>query len=388
MTYSRRTILRPGALVIVLFVASYAAGAHASNAMAHWEKFDFARQELKPAQIQALSLEDLKRLRGIVFGRHGRIFKERDIQSYLRRRPWYKRNPHFSNTALNATERKNLDTIRGAEARMHAKVEPGDLRFYQTRSFTLKRLGRHSLVDLHIMRAEVEAIHGKSFDDEPEVQRYFEERYWYQPDADYTPDRLSAIERKNLDVLASAEKKRRHLQLYMGDMRAFQNRRLTEPMLKGLGLRELRLLRNEVYAVRGQRFGPAWLQSYFSAQPWYERLPEDQQPTLSPIEIRNVATIVKRERAIHEGLATNPVSPQVLTGLFLEDARNLRTEIYARHGKVFKAKWLQDYFASLPWYKANPQFKDSSLNPIERRNVATIRAYEKRAQSQMAQEEG
>ncbi len=35
------------------------------------------------------------------------------------------------------------------------------------------------------MIAEVEAVHGKRFDDEPWLQKYFEERYWYHSKANY-----------------------------------------------------------------------------------------------------------------------------------------------------------------------------------------------------------
>src|SRR4028119_2478877 len=50
------------------------------------EKIDFARQRIELKQLGSLSLGELRILRGIVFGRHGRIFKEEQIQSYLRKR--------------------------------------------------------------------------------------------------------------------------------------------------------------------------------------------------------------------------------------------------------------------------------------------------------------
>jgi hypothetical protein len=78
----------------------------------------------------------------------------------------------------------------------------------------------------------------------------------------------------------------------------------------------------------------------------------------------------------------------MLEGLFLEDARKLRSEIYARHGKVFKDKSLQKYFASLEWYKADPQYSDHSLNKIERKNAAAILAYERKADSVLNAVEG
>ncbi len=94
------------------------------------------------------------------------------------------------------------------------------------------------------------------------------------------------------------------------------------------------------------------------------------------------------ENRIHEELGTKPVTRALLEGLFLEDASQMRQEIYARHGKVFKEPWLQKYFASFDWYKPDPNFTDDSLTEIEKRNIATIAAYEKRAVTAMSTIEG
>ena len=66
----------------------------------------------------------------------------------------------------------------------------------------------------------------------------------------------------------------------------------------------------------------------------------------------------------------------------------MRQEIYARHGKVFKESWLQKYFASFDWYKADPNFSDALLSEVEKKNIATIAAYEKSAVTAMSTIEG
>ena len=383
------SILR-GAIVVCLLcltqLSVFAAGDQ--EALKEWEKFDFSKQHIELSQIENLSLEDLKFLRGIIFGRHGRVFKDADIREYLKRQRWFKPDPNFQNSMLNNIERENLDIIREAEARQHDYIQPGDLRFYRDRLITDEQLGEHSGAEWRVLRAEVEAIHGKRFDDEPWLQKYFEERYWYTADANYDPKRLTETERKNAETIASAHKKQRKLALSPGDMELFQDHLITEEMLHGLGLHELRLLRNEVYARRGRRFGSGWLQQYFEFQPWYEPKESPREPALSPIEKQNVETIVKYENRLREELSTKAVSQSLLEGLFLEDARKLRNEIYARHGKVFKEKWLQKYFASFDWYKPDPQFSEKSLSVIERKNVATILAYERDATSVLNAIEG
>ena len=87
-------------------------------------------------------------------------------------------------------------------------------------------------------------------------------------------------------------------------------------------------------------------------------------------------------------MSTKPITRRLLEGLFIEDAAKMKQEIYARRGKVFKEPWLQKYFSSFDWYKPNPDFTEDSLTPIEKRNVATIAAYEKKAVSEMSVIEG
>lgn len=390
MRRSYRSFLHHFLLFLFLLLApSTLSTAQTQDAFQQWEKFDFAQQAVELSQLREMPLEDLRLLRGLVFGRHGRIFKDADIRDYLKGRPWFKPNPDFQNSLLNDTERKNLDIIREAEALKHDFIEPGDLRFHRDKPFTVEKLGEHTAGEWRILRAEVEAIHGKRFDEEPWLQQYFEERYWYAPDAQYDPKRLSSVDRQNLQTIAAAQKKQRKLALSPGDMELFEKQAITETMLHGLSLHELRLLRNEVYARHGRTFGPAWLQQHFDFQPWYRPVEEGQKPTeLSAIEKQNVETIVAYEKKLHDELQAKPVSRALLEGLFLEDARKLRSEIYARHGKVFKDKSLQKYFSSLDWYKPDPKYSDKSLSMIEKKNAAVILAYERKADSVLNAVEG
>ena len=389
MSQMRLWILRGALVSCLLLLAQFSVlAAGDAGSLKEWEKFDFAGRQIEPSQLEGLTLEDLKFLRGIIFGRHGRVFKDAEIRDYLKGRPWFKPDPNFQNSMLNSTERDNLDLIREAEAKQHEYIEPGDLRFYRDRLITSEQLGEHTGAEWRVLRAEVEAIHGKRFDDEPWLQNYFEERYWYTASPNYDPKQLTDTERKNIETIAAAHKKQRKLALSPGDMELFQDHLITEEMLRGLGLHELRLLRNEVYARRGRTFGSGWLQQYFEFQPWYEPSQSKREPVLSEIEKKNVETIVRYENSLREGLSTKVISQSLLEGLFLEDASKLRNEIYARHGKVFKEKWLQKYFSSFDWYKPDPQFSERSLSQIERKNVATIQAYERDATSVMNAIEG
>jgi hypothetical protein len=379
---------RKKTVLLVLLIGLWSWTAVAQDPMDALKQIDFSKTSLKQTQIKNLTLEDLKLLRGIVFGRHGRVFKDLDIKSYLEEQPWFKPNPEFRNSMLNDIERRNLDMIRMAEAAKHETIQPGDMRYWRDRSITARKLGKHSGAEWKVLLAEVEAIHGKRFDDEPWLQQYFEERYWYFPNEKYDAKKLTAIERKNLSMLSDAQKKQRKVALLPGDMEFFEDKAITEQMLHGLSLHELRLLRNEIYARHGRMFRAEWLQQYFFFQPWYapdENFKDDQ---LSGNDKLNVETIVKYENKIHQELSTKPVTTALLEGLFIEDASQMRQEIYARHGKVFKEPWLQKYFSSFDWYKADPNFSETALTEVEKKNVATIAAYEKRAVTAMSTIEG
>src|SRR5215216_7203120 len=226
-------------LAVILFVAIPAVAQGPMDAL---KATDFRKNALKQTQIQKLNPEDLKLLRGIIFGRHGRVFKDNDIKAYLEEQPWYKPNPDFSNSMLNDVERRNLDLIRIAEAAKHEFVQPGDMRYWRDRQITPRKLGKHSGAEWKVLLAEVEAIRGKRFADEPWLQQYFEERYWYFPNDKYEAKKLSAIERKNLEILSGAQKRQRKVALLPGDMQFFENKSITEQMLQGLSLHELRLL--------------------------------------------------------------------------------------------------------------------------------------------------
>jgi hypothetical protein len=353
-----------------------------------WKNFDFSENAIRQADVQKLTIWDLKLMRGLVFGRHGRIFKDADIKNYLESQPWYQPNAEFRNSMLNETERRNLDVIRIAEASKHHTIQPGDMRYWRDRPITARKLGQHSGAEWKVLQAEIEAIHGKRFEDEPWLQQYFEERYWYRANDKYDSKKLTAIERKNLALLSTAQKKQRKVALLPGDMELFENKAIAERMLHGLSLHELRLLRNEVYARHGRMFRAEWLQQYFYSQPWYTPDENFKDESLSGNDKLNVEAIVKYENRIHQELSTKPIARALLEGLFIEDASQMRHEIYARHGKVFKETWLQKYFSSFDWYKADPNFTDAALSEVEKKNIATIAAYEKRAVTAMSTIEG
>jgi hypothetical protein len=372
-----------------------------AQALTAWERFDFAHRRVDSAQIATLSLAELRSLRGIVFGKHGRPFPdEPDVQAYLKTRAWYRPDAAFSNRRLSVMETANLDVIRAAEARKHPHIETGDMRFYRTRVVTTAMLGHHTAADWSLLAAEIGAAHGQHFDlDEPDesdaqgndvwvMQKYFDERYWYRRRENYAPTMLSAVERANADSVALARMRDLGYGVAPGVMYLFQSTPLTDSLLRGLPLYDLRILRNEVYARHGRRFQTAWLRDYFKNAPWYTPRADFMIAELSENEKANIKLIQAVEARRHEALSTTEVADRDLNGLFPEVARRLRNEIFARHGRTFKDPHLQSYFASQEWYLPDPKFDLGSLTAIERKNVNTILAFEARARQGLRFTEG
>ena len=357
----------------------------------NFDKFNFATTKLTKLKIAKLkedeNADDFALLRGVVFGKHGRIFKERSIQDYLEKQAWYKPDRNFANRVLTPTERLNLDLIRITEAEKHDFVEPGDMRVWRSKLITDDNLRSYSGAELTILIAEIEALRGKSFSEEW-LQKYFDERYWYKRNPAYDPAALTSIERKNIEKLTAEKERDRKTAISIGDMDNFQSVKLTEDKLTGLSILELRILREEFYARHGKKFDAPGIRDYFNWRDWYKVAKNQQAIRLNAIEQQNVDLLAAYEAKLREKLATEMVADETLGAMFAEDLRVLRNEVYARHGRIFKDPELQKYFAAQAWYKPNPDFKDDQLNEIEAKNLTKIREAEESATSKFSEAEG
>jgi len=386
-------------ILILIFITAIAAFGQNPDIAARWREFnknnfqqlDFGKTRLTKARLAKLKEDDISDdfalLRGVVFGKRGRIFKERSIQDYLEKQAWYKPNPNFSNRSLTPIERSNLDLIRLIEAEKHDAIEPGDMRIWKAKLITDDNLRFYTSAELTILAAEIEAIHGKTFSEEW-LQKYFDERYWYKRNPAYDAAGLTSIERKNIEKLTTEKDKNRKTAVSIGDMDNFQNVALTEDKLAGLSILELRIMREEFYARHGRKFTAPGIRDYFAWRDWYKPIKNQKLVKLNATEQKNVDLLAAYEAKMREKLATEAITDDTLGAMFAEDLRVLRNEIYARHGRVFKDKELQKFFEAQAWYIPNPEFKDDQLNEIEIANLAKIKEAEETATSKFSEAEG
>jgi hypothetical protein len=117
-------------------------------------------------------------------------------------------------------------------------------------------------------------------------------------------------------------------------------------------------------------------------------LKDQSKVKLSAIEEQNVKFLEAEEAKLRNKISTEPITNEMVEGLFVEDLRVLRNEIYARRGRVFKDPELQKYFAAQSWYQPNPEFKDDGLTETESKNLAVIKQVEEYAISKFSEAEG
>lgn len=83
----------------------------------------------------------------------------------------------------------------------------------------------------------------------------------------------------------------------------------------------------------------------------------------------------------HQSWAIASWLERAATGRF--DARSLslaRNWIYARHGQVFRTRWLKEYFAAQPWYCPSGELPEGALDDDERAAVRLLREIEAKAE--------
>ena len=293
---------------------------------------------------------------------------------------------------LSLNERKNIDLIREGEASKHDWVEPGDFRWWKTKLIPEDKISAKSGAEWDIMIAEIEAIHGKTFPEQEWLQKYFDERYWYKRNPNYNASVLTETERKNLQAYIDARGKNRKSAVSFGDMDKFRNAVLTEDMLKGASLSDLRLMRNEFFARRGKKYTTPGYLAFFEWQDWYKPIKDQSKVKLNATEDQNVKTILAYEAKIREKLTKEELTDDDIGDLFTEELSVLRNEIFARHGWVFKNKDLQKTFETMDWYKPDPEFTADKvptvLTTIEFKNITKLKQAEEVAVSKFTVVEG
>jgi len=212
----------------------------------------------------------------------------------------------FSAYILEAAELPRVDANNeGITAPSSGSVSQGGdfiLPHSSTRPLTdadLNGLSAHQLV---IARNEIFARHGRQFFDES-IQNHFNAQSWYRPTLPLGVEpTLSPLEQSNVALIQAHEERRTVPASEAAPVGGgfilphSSSRALTDADLNGLSAHQLMIARNEIFARHGRRFSDQSIQNHFNAQSWYQpRLPLGVEPTLTSLELSNVALIQAHE---------------------------------------------------------------------------------------------
>jgi hypothetical protein len=223
----------------------------------------------------------------------------------------------------------------GPAAKPHARTDTADKPLYYTREITNDDLYERSLRELQLMRNTIYARAGNKFR-KKWLNDYFSALPWYHPHDKMDESKITALDRKNAETIAKFDAgiNREQLLARQGDLLGapktpenqiemrlvairlgkwvgsdedqptaledptLLDKQLTVDQLKDFSRRDLRLLRNLIYARRGRPFKSDLLKSYFEAVEWYKPDPKYTDARLTAVDKRNINVILSLENQL------------------------------------------------------------------------------------------
>ena len=91
-----------------------------------WNMKELGTEEPKaePLRYEALSAEELRIARNMLYARHGYIFKSPDLKRYFSGQAWYRENPRFDPKLLTKDELRRIREIKAFEAKLQSTKQP------------------------------------------------------------------------------------------------------------------------------------------------------------------------------------------------------------------------------------------------------------------------
>jgi hypothetical protein len=269
-------------------------------------------------RLDRLSLRELSLLRNTIYARYGWAgFRKPWLREHFQKQPWYKPDPKFSAARLSPVDRENVQLLAQTElnwtysdlewARDKLLVSAGkwwgDMPSYtdedgkQVFACGLEdykgKLRDDRGVPLVPWLGEFNQAREKSRDCRHHLKELTGDGHRREVNTPSEPDlgKLSAEDRIELGLISRA----------MGEFAVdhWQREQLTTSLdavlpvteLRQLSLRDLRLLRNTIFARRGRPFKSKVLQKHFEHMPWYTPDKSYTDARLTANDKRNIELI-------------------------------------------------------------------------------------------------
>ena len=217
-------------------------------------------------------------------------------------------------------------------------VQASERLLYYTREINQQDLEGRTLRELSLMRNTIYARAGNKFR-KKWLNDYFSAQPWYQPQEQVDESKITPLDRKNAETIAAYDAGLTHDQLFAmqnelimdagaqtperklelrllsarlgkwkgadGDADrspledpSLLDKQLTVDQLKDFSRRDLRMLRNLIYARRGRPFNSDLLHSYFQAVDWYKPDPKYTDARLTALDKRNINLVLSVENSL------------------------------------------------------------------------------------------
>lgn len=212
----------------------------------------YFERRLTQDDLKGRTLRELTLMRNSIYARVGQSFRKPWLDQYFRAQPWYAPKDQPDLSKLSPVDYENAQAIVDHEN----AISEDDLKAMQQELLARKKAGKATPED--DVELELLAVRLGGWTAEPELM----------------PEDLSPLaEPKKLDSL------------------------LTANQLATLSLRDLRMLRNTIYARRGRPFRSTLLQQYFGDMDWYQPDEGYSDAKLTAIDRKNIRMIMSVEKA-------------------------------------------------------------------------------------------
>ena len=205
----------------------------------------YYERQITPDDLKDRTLRELTLMRNTIYARAGNPIRKKWLNDYFSAQPWYHPLSEIDQSKLTPLDRKNAEIIADFEAHI-TQPQLSDRRD----AWQAKPDSPEKSIELRLLSARL----GE----------------WSGNDEDRTP-----LEDPTL-----------------------LDKQLTLEQLSDFSRRDLRLVRNLIYARHGRPFKSDLLRSYFGTLDWYKENPKYTDALLTPLDKRNIKLILSLENQL------------------------------------------------------------------------------------------
>lgn len=204
-------------------------------------------REITPADLEGRSLRELSIMRNTIFARVGNTFRRAWLRTYFTAQPWYHAKPKADTAKLTKVDHTNARIIGTKEAGFTTAELQAMTTALKERQKTAGSVSAEDAIELGLLSQRL----GK-----------------WQGDGAVAAETRNPLEDPSL-----------------------LDKLLTIEQLTDMSRRDLRILRNTIYARHGYTFKSALLRQYFEGTDWYKADPEYSVKRLTSTDQRNVKMV-------------------------------------------------------------------------------------------------